>query len=156
MQTIQITGATGSGAYDVYLCDTTLNFCTLITGSTAIPPTYEFTLPTNFENVQSVVVKLIDTASGCEIIKLYNCPTSTPTPTPAPTPTPTPTSLCRCIEAINSTSSDGTFDYVDCFGNSHSIIVPNNTTVYYCGTSPTNANGVVLSIGAECLEFSCV
>lgn len=100
MQSIEITNVTGSGIYDVYLCDITLTYCYLILPSTPIPPAISFVLPSSlpnpfppplnisFDGAQSVIVKLIDTLTGCERFEIFSCP---PTPTPSPTLTPTPT-----------------------------------------------------------------
>jgi hypothetical protein len=59
-QQITVSVATGQPPYNVYLCDTTLSYCVLISGSTLIPPDVVFTLPTIFQNTNSVVVKIID------------------------------------------------------------------------------------------------
>jgi len=72
-QIIEISGSTGIGPYDVYLCDTTLNYCFLISGSTSIPPTIQFELPIMFQGSESVIVKLIDTTTSCEKFMIYNC-----------------------------------------------------------------------------------
>ena len=95
-QVIEITGSTGSGTYDVYLCDITLTYCFLISGATSIPPTVSFELPSSlpnpnsppttisFDGSTSVIVKLVDTATLCEKFMLYNCgepPTTTTTTT---------------------------------------------------------------------------
>ena len=87
MNTIEITGATGTPPYSVYVCDTTLTYCYVVTGSTTIPPTFIFDVPPPLDVVSSLIVKVID-ANGCETFELYSCP---PTPTPTPTNTPTPT-----------------------------------------------------------------
>lgn len=90
MQSIEITGATGIGPYDVYLCDITLNYCFLISGSTTIPPTVSFVLPKTFTNplppptnivfggTDSLIIKLVDLGSGCEKFIPYYC--SSPIP----------------------------------------------------------------------------
>ena len=156
MQTIEITGTTGMGPYDIYLCDTTLSYCYLVTGSTNIPPSYTFELTPLFAGSSAVIVKIVDTSSGCEDFNIYTCFTPTPSPTPPPTPTPTPTSNCRCIQAVNSTSGNGSFVYTDCFGSSTTIIVPANSTVYYCGSNPTSASIVTVTLSGECISYSCV
>ena len=58
MQYIQITGATGVGPYNVYLCDITLNNCILISGATSIPPSVNFYLPPIFAGAEQVIVKI--------------------------------------------------------------------------------------------------
>lgn len=91
MQTIEITGATGTGPYDVYLCDITLTYCFLISGATTIPPTVLIELPKTFPNpfpppstnitfggVNSLIIKLVDLGSGCEKFIPYYC--SSPIP----------------------------------------------------------------------------
>ncbi len=169
MQTIEITGATGTGPYDVYLCDITLTYCFLISGSTTIPPTVSFELPSSLPNpfpppanisftgADSVIVKLVDTSSGCEKFIYYGCPVSpTPTPTMTPTPTPTPTSTCRCITVSASTITNGVFYYTDCFGVTLApITVTQNTISYYCGTNPIIVSDCSVTLGSPCVSGSC-
>ena len=158
MQTIQVTGATGVGPYDVYLCDTTLYYCYLISGSTTIPPTIDIVLPPIFEGVSSVIVKLVDLSDGCETFDLYSCPvTPTPTPTLTPTPTSTPTSLCRCVRASNTSLSGGTFELTFCNGNPSGVIyVAPETDLYYCGSNPININNLTIYLSEECVDGSCI
>jgi hypothetical protein len=169
MQLIEITGATGTGPYDVYLCDITLTYCFLISGSTTIPPTVSFELPSSLPNpfpppanisftgVDSVIVKIVDTSSGCETFNLYGCqPSPTPTPTMTPTPTPTPTSTCRCITVSASTITDGTFYYTDCSGITTSVLtIPQNTILYYCGSNPVAISDCTVTLGASCVLGVC-
>jgi len=88
---IEITGTTGIGPYNIYVCDTTLSYCELISGSTTIPPSVYYLPSGVFLGVTSLVLKIVDTSSGCEVFKLYQCPSPTQTPTQTPTPTITPT-----------------------------------------------------------------
>lgn len=76
MITIEITGATGTGPYDIYVCDITLTYCYLVSSATTIPPTYTVTIPVPLDGVSQVIVKLIDSL-GCEIIQQYTCLTPT-------------------------------------------------------------------------------
>ncbi len=95
-QVIEITNVNGSGTYDVYLCDITLTYCFLISGATSIPPTVSFELPSSlpnpnsppatitFDGATSVIVKIVDTSTGCEKFMVYDCgepPTTTTTTT---------------------------------------------------------------------------
>jgi len=87
MQSIEITGVDfGSNSYDIYLCDITLTYCFLISSSTSIPPSFYFTLPVTFPNpfpppattltfgeTDSLIIKLIDTVTGCEKFIPYYC-----------------------------------------------------------------------------------
>lgn len=99
MQEINITGATGTGPYDIYICDLTLTFCDLVSSNETLP--YSFLTYGIYENATSVIIKLIDSL-GCEIFHPYSCPvTPTPTPTNTPTPTPTSTPGCHCISFEN-------------------------------------------------------
>jgi hypothetical protein len=150
-QQIQITGATGTGPYQVQVCDITKTYCTTITGSTFIPPTYTFDVPPPFEEITSLLIVLTD-STGCEYFEYYGCPpTPTPTPTPTVTPTPTPTYLCYCITAQNATSQNGYFDYTDCSGNYvSSVLIPSGVTYYTCGIHPTNEINISTVVGGFC------
>lgn len=154
--TIDITGSTGISPYQIYVCDITNTYCYLVTGSTSIPPTFTFVVPSPLLGVNELLVKIID-SNGCEDFNLYSCPpTPTPTPTVTPTPTPTPTNLCYCITAINSGMTDGTFDYVDCSSVlQNDIVVPSGITYYVCGSNPTNISGLTVSVGSLCVSNSC-
>ena len=130
---ISITGVTGTPPYSITICDTTLVYCYLITGSTTIPPTFTFDVPPPLDVADSVIVKVTD-SNGCEIFLPYSCPpTPTPTPTLTPTPTPTPTGTCRCIQVTNT-----------------------GTTLYYCGTNPIALTECDIYIGDNCVNNSCV
>lgn len=170
MQIIEITGTTGTGPYDIYLCDITLTYCFLISGSTSIPPTVTFELPSSltnpypppatisFEGASSVIIKLVDLSDGCEKFILYDCNYPSPTPTQTPTPTPTPTSLCRCITVtLVDELFEGSFIYTDCDGMiSPVLIVPPSTVLYVCGSSPTPIDNVTVSLGSICGDSGCV
>ena len=150
-QQITITGATGTGPYQVQVCDITYTTCVIVTGSTSIPPTYTFDVPFPFEDVTSLLVVLTD-STGCEYFEYFGCPpTPTPTPTPTITPTPTPTYLCYCITADNTTSNNGYFNYIDCNGNHvSSVLVPSGVTYFTCGIHPTNEINVATTVGGFC------
>jgi surface protein len=150
-QQITITGATGIGPYQIEVCDITNTYCVTVTGSTNIPPTFTFDVPPPFEDVNSVIVKIID-STGCETFHPYYCPpTPTPTPTPTVTPTPTPTYLCYCITVNNPTTNDGYFDYIDCSGNEVSnVLIPSGVTYFTCGVHPTNQINVSTTVGGFC------
>ena len=91
MQLITITGATGVGPYNIYVCDITLTTCVQVASSTPIPPSYSFYLPNVFVGVNQVIVKLLDLSDGCEYFNIYYC--NFPSNTPTITPTVTRTSL---------------------------------------------------------------
>ena len=156
MNEIQITGVTGTPPYTIYVCDTTLTYCYLVTGSTTIPPTFSFNVPSPIDVLNDIIVKVID-STGCEYFEPYSCPpTPTPTPTITPTITPTPADPCRCIEVINSGSTDGFFDYVDCNNVTlTSILVSSGITYYTCGSNPTNPINVTINIGNVCILNTC-
>ena len=155
--TIEITGATGTPPYSVYVCDSTFTYCYLVTGSTTIPPTFIFDVPSPLDVASSVIVKIVD-ANGCETFEPYSCPpTPTPTPTITPTPSSTPTDLCYCLMAVNSSMVIGSFDYIDCDGVLQTNIpVPAGVTYYACGWAPTNLVNVNVGIGDLCSLSSCV
>ena len=153
---ISITGSTGTPPYSIYVCDVTISYCYLVTGSTTIPPTFTFDVPPPLEGVNTLIVKIID-AIGCEVFEPYSCPpTPTPTPSFTPTPTPTPTNLCYCITITNTGSTIGSFDYIDCNGN----VVLNSpadvgVTLFVCGSNPTNLSEVTATVGILCVSGSC-
>lgn len=155
--TIEITGATGTPPYSVYVCDSTFTYCYTVTGSTMIPPTFIFDVPSPLDVASSVIVKIVD-ANGCETFEPYSCPpTPTPTPTITPTPSSTPTDLCYCLMAVNSSMVIGSFDYIDCDGVLQTNIpVPVGVTYYACGWAPTNLVNVNVGIGDLCSLSSCV
>ncbi len=151
MQQIEITGVTGTGPYQVEVCDITNTTCVVVTGSTIIPPTYTFDVPPPFVGTNSLLIKITDSL-GCEVFQYYSCPpTPTPTPTPTLTPTPTPTYLCYCITALNGTNQNGYFDYTDCSGNYvSSVLIPSGITYFTCGIHPTNQINVSTIVGGFC------
>jgi len=153
---ISITGVTGNPPYSISVCDYTYTYCYLVTGSTTIPPTFTFDIPSPLESVSSLIIQITD-ADGCVYFEPYNCPpTPTPTPTVTQTPTSTPTDLCFCITAENTSLVDGFFDYIDCDGHSiTSILVPSGITYYVCGSSPSNPINLTLSLGSYCFGGSC-
>lgn len=155
--TIDITGSTGVSPYSVYVCDITNTYCYLVTGSTSIPPTFSFNVPSPLFGVDQLLVKIVD-SNGCEDFNFYSCPpTPTPTPTQTPTPTPTPTNLCYCIEVINTGITNGLFSYIDCSSTlQENIIVPAGITYYVCGSNPTNISGLSISVGLLCVDNSCI
>jgi hypothetical protein len=156
MQQIEITGVTGTGPYQVEVCDITNTTCIVVTGSTNIPPTYTFDVPPPFGGTNSLLIKIIDSL-GCEIFQYYTCPpTPTPSLTPTPTPTPTPTNTCHCYEITNTGMTDGYFDYTDCFGVSHiNVLVNNGVTVYFCGQNISNLINTVYTSTQYCESNTC-
>ena len=151
MQQITITGATGTGPYQVQVCDITNTTCVIVTGSTNIPPTYTFDVPSPFVGTSNLLIKIVD-STGCNTFQYYSCPpTPTPTPTPTLTPTPTPTYLCYCITAQNTTNQNGYFDYTDCNGNYvSSVFIQSGVTYFTCGIHPTNQINVKTTVGGFC------
>lgn len=90
IQLNSITGATPP--YDLYLCDVYGNQCAVLaTINTPIPPSITLNVPSQFNNVPAIGLKIID-VNGCEQFGIINCEAIIPTPTPTmATPTPTPT-----------------------------------------------------------------
>lgn len=147
---ITITGTTGVPPLQIEVCDITNTTCVIVTGSTTIPPSFTFDVPSPLNNVTSILVKIVD-SNGCEIFQVYSCLTPTPTPTVTPTPTPTPTNLCYCIVVQNSGITDGYFDYVDCSGNQQTNVpIQGGITYYACGNNPTNEINVTTTINGFC------
>lgn len=154
MQTIEITGATGTGPYDIYVCDSTLTYCVLVGTGINFPPNFLYTLVYPLDVVSSVIIKLID-SNGCEFLQLYNCPTPTPTPTVTPTPTPT-NAQCNCIQFENPTGYPQVFAYTQCDGTFFVSSINNGTTLYVCGRPPIFAeDGVLFSVGIPCVNGGC-
>jgi hypothetical protein len=154
---IEITGVTGTPPYSIYVCDLTLTFCYLVTGSTTIPPTFVFNIPDPLIGVDSLIIKIID-SNGCEYFEPVSCPvTPTPTPTLTVTPTQTPTNLCYCLSLTNSTLSNGYFDYTGCDGFIYnSILVSPGVTYYVCGSNPINLINLTSSVGIPCVGDTCL
>ena len=73
-QLITISSISGSSyPYDVYFCDYTLSYCTMvdtINNSSELP--VSLTLPTEFQNTNNLIIKLIDT-NGCESFTPLYC-----------------------------------------------------------------------------------
>jgi len=155
MLIIEITGATGTPPYDVYICDTTLTYCYLISGGTTIPPTVEYTLSGLFEGTTPIIIKIID-SQGCEFFQLYNCSTS-PTPTPSNTPTPTPTTTpgCHCISFENTGITISTFSLIQCNNTILEGDINPTITLFYCGYNPTGGTDVIVTISDVCVDNSC-
>ena len=88
IQLNSITGATPP--YNLFICDVYGNQCAVLaTINTPIPPSITLNVPSQFNNVPAIGLKIID-YYGCEQFEIVNCGVPTPTPTMV-TPTPTPT-----------------------------------------------------------------
>jgi surface protein len=153
MQTIEITGATGTGPYDVYVCDSTLTYCASAGVGINIPPNFLYTLVYPLDSVSSVIVKLID-SNGCEFFQLYSCPSPTPTMTPTMTPTPT-IAQCNCIQFSNITTVKKDFSYTQCNGTIFYGLIDGTTELLFCGKLPTAEDGVLISVGIPCVMGAC-
>ena len=93
LQIDSISGATLP--YIIYACDVYGNQCAVLSYiNYPIPPSITLNIPSQFNNVPAIGIKVID-ANGCEVFETIYCsgpiPTPTPTITPTPTETPTPT-----------------------------------------------------------------
>ena len=69
---IQITSISGNSPYDIYVCDITLTYCYLVSGSTNITTPYQFIVPSPLNNVTSLILKIIDSL-GCEKFVYLTC-----------------------------------------------------------------------------------
>ena len=155
MELVEITSFSGVGPYNVYACDITLSYCQLIYTSVTIPPTLSFTLTGALEGSSSVIIKVVDTSSGCQKFIPYYCPSATPTQTPTPTPTPTPIS-CFCISIENTSGLDNlNYTYTDCFGNVFSYFINNDVTIYVCGVSASGDEWLAIGYNGACIDYSC-
>jgi hypothetical protein len=63
---ITITNIVGTEPYNIYLCDNLYNNCIYIATISNIDIPYNFIVPTAFEALSTVGVKIID-ANNCEI-----------------------------------------------------------------------------------------
>ena len=69
---ISITGVTGTPPYSVSVCDVTMSYCYLVTGSTTIPPTFTFDVPSPLEGVNTLIVKISNGIGPSVIIVLIS------------------------------------------------------------------------------------
>lgn len=155
MQTIEITNVTGSGVYDIYVCDLTLTYCQTIATSVSIPPNYTFVLTGVLSGVSSIIVKIVDVNTGCEKFIPYYCPSPTPTQTPSQTPTQTP-STCLCTAINNVYGTSYSFTYINC----SDIVVyescPALTTLFICSKSVTYSDpNLSVTILGPCIGNVC-
>jgi hypothetical protein len=93
MSTFTINTINGVPPYDIYVCNTFLLNCILVSsGVTSTPVTFE--TPSAYTYSPSIIIKIID-SQNCEHIQTYSCISQTPTPsltvTPSYTPSNTPT-----------------------------------------------------------------
>jgi len=74
MLILQIDGITGATApYDLYVCDVYGNQCAVLaTINTPIPPSITLNIPSQFNNVPAIGIKIID-VYGCEEFFILNC-----------------------------------------------------------------------------------
>lgn len=155
MQTIEISGITGSGTYDVYVCDITFSYCQLVVNSVSIPPNYSFVLTGMLSGVNSVIVKIVDVNTGCEKFVPYYCPSNTPTETPTPTPTPS-LSTCLCISVQNSGGMFLPFTYINCLGITVYDDCPPLTTLFICSQSVVYSDpSLTVIIQGPCIDGVC-
>jgi len=152
MQQIQITAATGTPPYDVYICDITLTTCLLISGGTTIPPTIDYTLSGIFENVNPVIIKIVD-SDGCEYFEILECTTTTTTSTS--TTTTTTLSNCSCLSFQNTGITTYNISFIDCEGSVFNGTIDEDTILYYCGSNPSGDTGVAIGIGSSCVGNTC-
>lgn len=151
-QVIQISGATGTPPYDVYICDTTLTYCDLISGGTSISPFLEYTLSGIYEGATPIIIKIIDSL-GCEFFKIFTCPTTTTTTTS--TTTTTTLSPCSCISFEYTGVTSSTFSFTDCDGLPFNGNIYPGFTLFYCGSSPSGGTEVITVISGTCVSNSC-
>jgi hypothetical protein len=69
---IQITSISGTPPYDIYVCDQTITYCYLVSGSTFITPPLTFIVPPPLDTSTPIILKIIDSL-GCEKIFLLTC-----------------------------------------------------------------------------------
>ena len=72
---ITVSTIIGTPPFDVYVCDITNTYCFFVSGITTVPPNFIFTVPSPLENVDSLLLKIID-STGCEKFIYYSCSTN--------------------------------------------------------------------------------
>ena len=155
MQIIEITNATGTGPYDIYVCDITLTYCYLVDSSITIPPSYFATIPPELDGVLQVAVKLVDSL-GCDCLQVCSCPIPSMTPTMTPTLTPTMMVDCNCITFENISIVTQDFSYTQCDGTIFYGTINPSTILYVCGKLPiSNPEFVTTTISNVCVDGSC-
>lgn len=155
MGLIEITGATGTGPYDIIICDVTLTYCYTAATSVSIPPTYYATIPVELMGVGQVVVELVD-SSGCSCLQVCDCPIPSVTPTLTPTVTPTMMVNCNCLEFNNPDTLEHTISFINCDGILVETIIPPETILLFCGKSPLSDDPIVkITIGDFCIDGAC-
>ena len=156
MHSLEITAITGTPPFDVYVCDYSNTYCFLTdSGVASIPPTLDISIPEEFTNVDELLIKIID-GDGCSTFKYYVCPTTTTTTEPTTTTTTTTIpSNCYCLTFENTTVSTLDFSYVDCNGDSISSVIYPHSKLFYCGQSAIPVDGIIISIGDDCVNNTC-
>lgn len=90
MGVITLNDISGIPPYNIYVCDINEFSCVFVsTINQYVPPSVQFSVPTEFETSPIILIKIID-GTGCVFSSQYQCFTS-PTPTPSITPSITPT-----------------------------------------------------------------
>jgi len=69
---IQITSISGTPPYDIYVCDQTITYCYLVSGSTFITPPLTFIVPPPLDSTTPIILKVVD-SNNCELIYLLSC-----------------------------------------------------------------------------------
>ena len=74
MLVLQIDSITGTTLpYIIYVCDVYGNQCAVLTNiNTPIPPSITLNIPSQFNNVPAIGIKIID-ANCCEEFSILNC-----------------------------------------------------------------------------------
>ena len=73
MQLVDISSVSGGiGPYDIYVCDVTLTYCYLVSGSTIITTPFQFVVPSPLDSVTSLILKIVDSL-GCQRIIFLTC-----------------------------------------------------------------------------------
>ncbi len=68
---VVISAITGTSPYDIYICDTGNTTCVYVTGITSGDLSYSFNIPTLFESVPTLSLKIVD-SDGCVVINNFN------------------------------------------------------------------------------------
>lgn len=70
---ITVSTIIGTPPFDVYVCDITNTYCFFVSGFTStVPPNFVFIVPPPLDDVESLLLKIID-SNGCEKFILLVC-----------------------------------------------------------------------------------
>jgi len=79
MSQVQITNISGTAPFEIYVCDFTYTYCEYVaTISNIVYIPYSFELPSNFTNVNNLIIKIVDN-NNCISFQNVTCQLPSPT-----------------------------------------------------------------------------